>query len=108
MIIKKVKLIRNKEFTIVAFDLKHKVFIVYIAILSFNLGNKIHPLRKAQITHLKANKAPIKISSKYTNFADIFLLKLAKKLLKYMKINNHTIKLVYNQQSFYSPIYNLG
>ena len=56
----------------------------------------MHPLKKAQIAHLKANKAPSKISSKYADFADIFSPKLAAKLSKHTKINDHAIKLVDN------------
>ena len=57
---------------------------------------------------MKANKAPTKISNKYTDFVDIFLLKLNGELLEHMKINNHAIKLIDDQQLFYSPIYSLG
>lgn len=56
----------------------------------------MHPSRKAQIVHLKADEASIKIPSKYTDFADIFLPNLAAKLSEYMGINNHAIELVDN------------
>ena len=46
--------------------------------------------------HLKVDKALIKVFSKYINFVKVFLLKLALKLLKYIRINNHAIKLVDN------------
>ncbi len=54
----------------------------------------MHPSRNAQIAHLKANKAPIEISSKCANFADVFLPKLVVELPKYTSINDHNIKLV--------------
>ena len=57
---------------------------------------------------MKADKAPIKVSSKYADFANIFLPKLTEKLLKYIKMNNHIIELIDDQQALYSPIYSLG
>lgn len=55
----------------------HKAFIIYIAILniSYNASDEVYSLRKVQIAHLKADKAPTKVSSKYANYAnftDIF------------------------------------
>ncbi len=46
------------------------------------------------MAHLKPNKAFSKVPSKYANFADIFLPKLAAKLLKHTSINNYAIKLL--------------
>ena len=54
----------------------------------------IYLSKKALMAHLKVNEAFIKVFSKYTNFAEIFLLKLAVKLLKHTRINNHTIELL--------------
>ncbi len=68
----------------------------------------MHPSKKAQIAHLKADEALSKVSSKYADFADVFSLKLALEFLEYTKINNYTIKLIDNQQPLYSSIYNLG
>ena len=56
----------------------------------------MHPLKKVQIAYLKADKTSIKVASKYVDFADIFLPKLAAEFLKHIKINNHAIKLVNN------------
>ena len=61
----------------------------------------------AQIAYLKANKASTEVPSKYANFANVFLLKLAVELLKHTRINDHAIKLVDNWQSLYGPIYSL-
>ena len=52
-------------------------------------------------------KAFTNISAKYTNFADIFSTDLVFKLFKHTGINNHTIKLVNCQQTFYGLIYSL-
>ena len=68
----------------------------------------MHPSRKAQIAYLKADKVLIKVFSKYADFANVCSPKLAAKLPEYMKINNHIIKLVNNQQPSYSSIYNMG
>ena len=68
----------------------------------------MHSLKKAQIACLKADKIPIKVSSKYPNFADIFSLKLATKLSKHTKINDYANELVDNWQPLYNFIYRLG
>ena len=56
----------------------------------------MHLSRRAQIAHLKADKAPTKVSSKYTDFKDVFLPKLAIKPPKHIRIKNHTIRLMDN------------
>ena len=56
---------------------------------------------------MKADKTLTKVPSKYADFINIFSPKLAMKLLEYIGINNHAIKLINNQQTFYSPIYSL-
>ncbi len=67
----------------------------------------MHPSKRAQIAHLKADKNPSEVPSKYVNVADFFSPKLAADLPKYTDINNHTIKLVDDQQLPYSSIYSL-
>ena len=54
----------------------------------------MHPLKKAKIAHLKVDKAFIRVSSKYIDFANIFLPKLAVELFKHIGIKNHAIKFV--------------
>ncbi len=56
----------------------------------------MHPSRRAQIVHLKADEAPTKISSEYADFADVFSPKLATELLEHTGINDHAIELVDN------------
>ena len=63
--------------------------------------------RKAQIAHLKTDEAFTKVPSKYTNFANVFSLKWAIELLKYIRINNYAIKLIDDWQLPYNPIYSL-
>ena len=88
----------NKKFARAALNLKHETLVVCVAALSVNSANEVHPSKRAQITHLKADKAaPTKVLSKYADFADVFLAKLATKLPEYARINNHAIKFLNNQ-----------
>ncbi len=66
-----------KEFAVTALDLEYKAFVLYIAALSVDLSDKIHPFKRAEIAYLKANKTFTKVLSKYTDLADIFSPKLA-------------------------------
>ena len=68
----------------------------------------MHPLRRAQIAHLKADKASSKVPSKYANFTDVFFPKLAAELPKHTRINDYAIELVDDGQPPYGPIYSLG
>ena len=92
--IRQVELIKKKKFTTIALNLKHEVFVVYIITLSINLGNEMHSLKRALIAYLKADEALNKVISKYVDFVDIFSPKLAAKLPKHIRINNHIIELV--------------
>ena len=90
-----VELIGKKAFATVALNSKHKAFVIHIAALSVDLGDEMHPSRRAQIAHLKANKAATKVPSKYADFADVFLPKLAMELPEY-GISNYATELVDN------------
>ncbi len=68
------------------------------------MSDEVHTSKKAQIAHLKTDKVITKVSSKYIDFADVFLLKLAAKLLERNEINNHAIELIADQQYIYGPI----
>ena len=74
--------------------MEHKVFVVYIAALSVNSDDKVYPLKKAQIAHLKAHEALFKVPSKYADFINVFLPKLAAEFSEPTKINNYAIELV--------------
>ncbi len=91
---RRIELIRKKEFVVVALDPEHEAFVVHVAALSVDLVDEIYPSRRAQIAHLKADEAPIKVSSEYADFADVFLPKLAVELPEYTGINDYAIKLV--------------
>lgn len=56
---------------------------------------------------MKEDKGFTKVFSKYANFVVIFLLKLIAELLKYVGINNHTIRLIDDKYPLYGLIYNL-
>ncbi len=83
-----------KEFVIVALDLEYKAFVVYIAALSINSGDKVHHSKKVEISHLKVDEALTKVFNEYADFTDVFSSKLAAKLPKHIEINNHTIELL--------------
>ncbi len=93
-IIKQIKLIGKKKFITAALDSEYKALIVYVAVFNINPVNEEYPSKKAQIAHLEADEASIKVFSKYMYFINIFSLKLAVKLPKYTRINNHTIEFV--------------
>ena len=110
--IRYVKLIGKKKFAAAALDPKHKTFVVHVAFFSFvilpsfSLLN-VYPSCRPQIAGLIAKEALTKVPAKYFDFANIFSPDLASKLLEHTGINNHTIKLVDDQQSPYEPIYSL-
>ena len=101
-------MIGKKKFIASALDLEYKAFVVYITAVSLDLGDKVHPSKRAQIAYLKVNKALFEISSKYANFADIFLPKLAIELLENTRVYNHTIEQVDDRQPRYGLTYSLG
>lgn len=61
--------------------MKYENFVVYIAALTVDLGDKIHPLKKTQIAYLKADEASTKVFSKYIDFVDVFFFKTICKTL---------------------------
>ncbi len=71
------------------------------------MGDEVHPSRRAQIAHLKADEAPIEVPSEYADFADVFSPKLAAELPEHTGINDHAIELVDDWQPPYGPIYSL-
>lgn len=77
-------------------DPDYKAFVIYVVVLNISPDNKIYPLKEIQIAYLKVDKALTKVSNKYIEFVDIFLLKLAIKLHEYLKINKYIIKLINN------------
>ena len=95
--IRRVELVDKKEFASAIFDLKSGIFIVHnvslssVALLSSSSFD-MYPSCRPQIAGLIAKKAPTKVSTKYSNFVDIFFLNFVSKLPKHTKINNYFIK----------------
>ncbi len=94
MTTRQVELIGKKEFAAIVLDPEYKTFIVHRAALSIDSGDEIHLSKRAQIAHLKADKAPSEVLGKYADFADNFSPKLAVELPEHTEINNHAIELV--------------
>ena len=109
---KRIKLMGNKEFAVVALDPEHMTFVVHVwsvssvALLSFSSLN-IYRFHTTQIAGLIAKKASIKILAKYLDFADVFSLDLVSKLFEHIQINNHAIDIIDGQQPLYRLIYSL-
>ena len=66
----------------------------------------IHPAREAQIALLVAKE--FKITTKYSDFSNVFLEEKASILPEATEMNQHAIKLQKGQQPPYGSIYSLG
>lgn len=104
---KRVELINKRGFAAVALDENVETFVVHIAILSTAPTMQVYPLYQAQISLLLADKAPIKVPPKYSDYVDIFLFNLAIKLPKNTDMNKYTIELVKGKQLPYEQIQSL-
>ena len=94
---RRIKLVGKKEFAVAALDSKHETYVVHVASLSsIPLVTFLddYPFQRPQISGLIAEKAPIKGSAKYSDFADVFSPDLASKLPEYTEINDYAIKLI--------------
>ncbi len=105
---RRVEQIGKKEFAAAALDPEHEAVVFRVAALNIDLGDEVHPSRRAQIVHLKEDKAPTEIPSEYADFADVFWPKLAVELPEHTGINDHAIELVDDRQPLYGLIYSLG
>lgn len=66
---------------------------IYMILLT-NSDLNIYLFYRLQIFSLIAKKIFIKTSIEYSDFPNMFILKLAFKVSKYIKINNHIIKVI--------------
>lgn len=89
---KQVKLIRKKDFAVVALNLVDETFVVYVTFIGQD--SNIYASCETQIAFLKVDEALISSLSEYTNFIDVFFNNLAVKLWEHTRINDHTINLV--------------
>ena len=85
-------------------DKNIKAFVVHLNILDSKM--MIHLAKKVQIALLLDKK--VTVLAEYSDFANIFLEKLANVFLEQTGANEHSIKLKQSKQSFYKPIYSLG
>lgn len=102
----------EKKFTTIALDLEHKIYIVYVGLVSFitlpsSSSLNIYPSHRPQISSLIAEKTFTKVPNKYIDFANVFTSNLTSELPEYTGINKHVIKLIDDQQSPYGPFYSL-
>lgn len=102
----RVELINKKTFAVATLDKNTETFMVYVATLSAS-EIKVHSSCKIQFRLLLADKALIKILSKYLDYTNIFLFDLLMELLKNTNINKYIIKLVKDKKPSCRPIYNL-
>lgn len=99
-------MVRKTDFAVVAFDLDDEIFVIHIISFASSELN-VYLSCRVQIVLLKADKVPIAILSKHSNFTNVISPDLVAKLAKYNKINNHTIDLLNSQQPPYRSIYSL-
>ena len=107
--IRRVKLVRKKEFVAAALNPEHETYVVHVASLNSTslVAFDIHPFQRLQIFGLIAKKVSTKVFAKHLDFTDVFSPDLASELPKYTRIKDHAIKLVDSQQLPYGSIYSL-
>ena len=102
----------KKEFAVIVLNPESETFVVYVVSLSFEASPSsslfdIHPSHKPQASGLIAKEALTKVSTKYSDFVDVFSPDLVSKLPEHTGINGHAIELVDDQQPPCGPIYSL-
>ncbi len=103
----RVELIDKKEFVKTILDENWETCVVHVSALKAT-ENSIHLFWVAQIAILQWNKAFIEISTKYSDYANVFFLDLAMELPENTRMNEYTIKLINSKQPPYRPIYALS
>lgn len=91
--IRRVKLYRKNEFTIVALGLKNEIFIVHVTYLAISNTSRIYFFYKAQIISLQVDETLTTVSLKYSNITDVLSPKLVVELSEHTGIYNHAINL---------------
>lgn len=69
--------------------------------------SKVHPFYKVYIACLQVNEALTTVFLEYSDFADIFSLKLTTKQPEHTKIKDHVIDLINGKKPSYGLIYSL-
>lgn len=98
---KRVELINKRKFAAASLDKKVETFVVYIAAL---LATLFHPRKEAYIRTLIIKETFIKITTKYSEYANVLSADLAMELQKYTRIINYAIDLLEKKQLSYGPI----
>lgn len=89
---RQVKLVEKKEFAAAVYS-EYETFVVCVTYFaSYNLS--FYPSCSPQIVVLIAEEAFTAISTKYSNFTDMFSPKLTSQLSKYIRINDYTIEII--------------
>lgn len=99
-----VELINKKEFAAVALDENVKIFVIHITTLSAVLAIQVYPSCQAQVRLFVFDRALVQFTSKYLDYAYVFLIDLAIKQTEKSGRNEHTIKLVEGKQMSYNSI----
>lgn len=99
-----VELINKPKFAKLALDKVFKTFVLQIAALK-DQEPTIHSIRTRLLAALQLTQASTKISSHYTNYADVLSSNLAIELPKNIEINEYSIELIEDKQHPYGSIY---
>ena len=94
-----VELVSKKKFAAAVLDSEYETYVIHVGSVSSDLLSSsspldVHPSRRSQVSGLIAENTPTKVPAEYFDFADIFSLNLTSELFKYIRINDHAIKLV--------------
>lgn len=87
-----IELMNKREFTKVAINENSETFVIYVVALK--VKSTIHPSRAIQIITLQQDKAPTKVPTKYSNYANVFSSDLAIELPKNSGMYEHDIELI--------------
>lgn len=99
------ELINKKKLAKTALDEDFETFVMHIiALKALIVGITIHISQEPLIAVLRLDEAITEVLAKYSNFADMFLFKLAMELPENTGINKYAIKLEKSKQLSYGPI----
>ena len=103
---KTLEIIDNKKFAAAVLNADNKTFVVYIVALVELKFMSIYFLSQVQVALQTSEKSGI--STKYSNFFNVFSSDSVAELPEYTGINYYSIDLLDNEQLRYSQIYSLG
>ena len=103
---KQVQIVDPKKFVIVALDINSETFVVHIAICEQEVI-PVYSEKQAQVGVLLFDKAPIEISTEYSNYSNVFSAENTAELPENIEMNEHAIKLEEDKQPPFGPIYSL-